>query len=367
MKEVFREFSFFTLENYWFKVGSTLLNISLDEFLRGRNAEPALIHFLGAYTEMLLGVSAKEVSLLTHLLGIGAYFYAAHTFEGGGGAIARALEDEARASGVRIITGSDVVAIVCDPSRRLKGLRLHSRREGRELFLDADACVSTIHPKRLLPLLPESFSGHDYARHVLGDDDTKAVGLFHLAVERGTAEAYSANVHQLARKDSGELKHRITLLPDFAGGAVSSASEKRISILIQAWDNDLLKTCPQRTNGRCIDSIDLTKTGTEASEPDYVRRLRNSMVARLEKTFPELKGKYRILGSLSPCRLDRLNATWNGSIYGLKCSLKRLASSTFRPLPDLYLAGQSVVAPGIFGTLVSAYHACNRVIRRIGP
>lgn len=365
MKDVFREFSFFSLKEYWFKVGSTLLNISLDEFLRGQNAEPSLIHFLSSYTEMLMGVTAKEVSLLTHLLGIGAYFYSAHTFEGGGGAIARALEDEARASGVRIVTGCDVVKIVCDHPRRLKGLRLRSRRDGRELLLDADACISTIHPKRLLPLLPESPSFDDYARTVSGYEDTRAVGLFHLAVERKIAEEYSSNIHQLARDDSGELKHRITLLPDFGSAADSSASEKRISILVRAWGNESRKACPQRASGWCLDNAGLSGTGTDPSEPDYFGGLRHSMETQLEKTFPELKGRYRIIGALSPCHLDRLNATWNGSIYGLKCSMKRLGSSTFRPLPELYLAGQSVVAPGIFGTLVSAYLASNRITRRI--
>jgi all-trans-retinol 13,14-reductase len=95
-----------------------------------------------------------------------------------------------------------------------------------------------------------------------------------------------------------------------------------------------------------------------------VAKFQDRFTARLEAAFPEFRGAYRIIAVIAPCDLDRLNATWNGSIYGLKCSLDRLGMTPMGPMKELFLAGQSVVAPGIFGTLVSACLVSQRVHRR---
>jgi all-trans-retinol 13,14-reductase len=91
---------------------------------------------------------------------------------------------------------------------------------------------------------------------------------------------------------------------------------------------------------------------------------RNRFVARLEEGFPEFRDAYRIIGITAPCDLDRISATWNGSLYGLKCNSSQMRLTPRGPMKGLYLAGQSIIAPGVFGTLVSACMASQHVLRR---
>jgi len=363
-KDVFQEFSFFNLEEYFFKIDPALINTSPYEFLIERKADAALIEFFDVYSQMLLGTTVREVPLITHLLGIGAYFCSAHTFKGGGGALAQALEDRVRQSGVRILTGYEVVQVESGSRRHFSGLRLKSCRDGAETSLSADACVCTIHPKRLLGLLPKESAFNLYSNRISAYGDTQAICLLHLAIDREIARDYVRNVHVFRTDGPVTARHRISLLPDLGASLDPSAPEQRATVLLTAWDNIPPKECPQRASAGCSGSPGVPAGQDGSAEPEYFKPLRKRAVARLEENFPELKGRYRIIGAVSPCHLERLNATWNGSIYGLKCTINRIGLTTIGPMKDLFLAGQSVVAPGIFGTLVSAYLASHRIIRR---
>ncbi len=365
MEIAFRDFDFLNLEDYFFRADPKLTTRSLFRFLDERGADAALIQFLSIYSDMLLGVTAKEVSLLTHLLGIGAYFVSAHTFEGGGGALAQALEDRGRECGVRVLTGCEALKIESESRRSFSGVRVRLRKDGREDLIRGEACISTIHPKRLLGLLPQGPPFGLFARRVAGYADTRAVCVFHLAVDREAAGPFVRNYHVSSRNGSGELRHLITLLPDFTRPSSPSNPEVRMSALISAWDNDPVRGCPERKDPSCFEKQAAGAEGGEEHEPSYLASLTELAVRRLEEAFPDLKGAFRIIGTLSPCHLDRLSATWNGSIYGLKCSLDRIGLTPMGPMRGLFLAGQSIVAPGIFGTLVSACLASQRVLRRI--
>jgi all-trans-retinol 13,14-reductase len=361
LEKVFHEFSFFDIESYFYRVTPALTGVSLYAFLKEQNAEENLIEFLGAYSQMLLGLSAKEASMLTHLLGVGAYFYSAQTFRKGGGAIIEALEKQVRMAGVRILTGSEVVHIDCEARRHFAGVRVRSLADGTETVLEADACISTIHPKRLLRLIHEGSAFNLYSRRISDYKDTKAVSVFHLAVARDAAEQYVNNHHNFNWDKKSGLEHQLTLLPDFSGNQNGSPAERQMTVMMMAWDNEDRPGCPERLEGHCCDTERLSGSGNPPIAMAYIRKLTDDMSARLENTFPGLKGKYRIIDTVTPCHFDRLNATWDGSIYGVKCSLNRFGMSTIGPMKGLFLAGQSVTAPGIFGALVSAYLACNRI------
>lgn len=363
LEKTFRDFDFLNLGEYFIRVDPALVDRSLADFLADRGASPALVEFLSVYTDMLLGVSASEVPFLTHLLGVGAYFLSAHTFEGGGGALAEALEAQAGENGVLLRTGWEATRIESDPGRRFVGLRLRDA-DGREEFVPADACISTIHPKRLLALLPDGPSVDLFTRRISGLRDTRAVCLFHLAVRREAAQQFVGNYHLFHRNGSGRLKHRLTLLPDFTRPPDPTASETKITALVSAWDNEMGDSCPGGKSPSCQDHAPAGPAGGENREPAYLAGFRDRFVARLEEAFPDFRGAYRIIGITAPCHLDRINATWNGSIYGLKCNSGRMRLTPRGPMKGLYLAGQSVIAPGIFGTLVSACMASQHVLRR---
>jgi all-trans-retinol 13,14-reductase len=365
LEKVFREFSFFSIESFFYKGVPDLTSVSLQGFLEEYHAEESLIDFLGAYSQMLLGLSAREVPFLTHLLGVGAYFFSAQTFRQGGGALVDALEEQVRRAGVRILTDSEVVHILCEERRHFTGLRIRSLNGGGETALEADACVSTIHPKRLLRLIHDGPAFHLFERRISDTSDTPAVSVFHLAVARDVAGSFLNNRHIYIRPENGPPRHHLTILPDFTGNRNPSPDERQMTVLMATWDNEANPNCPERLEGRCGHAERLQAGANSPVAASYQRRVTDDMAARLESVFPEMKGKYRVIDTMTPCHFDRVNATWDGSIYGVKCSLDRMGISTIGPMRGLFLAGQSITAPGIFGALVSAYLACNRITGNI--
>jgi all-trans-retinol 13,14-reductase len=365
LDKVFREFSFFSIESFFYKGTPDLTSVSLHDFLKGHNAEENLIDFLGAYSQMLLGLSAREAPLLSHLLGVGAYFYSAQSFRKGGGAIIEALEEQVCRAGVLILTDSEVVRILCDERRHFTGVRIRSLVDGQESGLEADACISTTHPKRLLRLIQDSSAFNLFSSRISDFSDTQAVCVFHLAVAQDIARRYVSNRHIYKRSENNGLEHLLTLLPDVSGNQNASPGERQMTVVMVAWGNGQNPDCPERLEGRCCAAERLHVGGNPPVAAAYLQRVNDDMAARLEGAFPDLKGKYRIINTMTPCHLDRLNASWDGSIYGVKCSLNRMGISTIGPMRGLFLAGQSVTAPGIYGALVSAYLACNRITGNI--
>lgn len=364
IEEVFRDFSFINLKGFFSKTASNRSRVSLKEFLTNRKSGKDLIEFLSIYSEMLLGVTAAEVPLLTHLLGVGAYFHSAHTFKGGGGALVTALERKVREAGVQILTESEVIGLDCDAQGTFSGLSIRSKRTGQELVVNTDACLSTIHPRRLLQLLPDGRLSHLYSRRIANYNNTKSVCLFHLALDQSGERKYLRNYHQLQKGEDGSWEHLFAVLPNFMAKNDKSNNEQGLSVLIKAWENDTFRECPGRKSGSCFEYAVSFEKANQQSKPDFLPRIRYNMKSRLESAFPELSGKYRIIQSLSPCDFDRINGSWHGSIYGVKCSVDRVDFTSLGPLKRLSLAGQSIIAPGIYGTLASAYMAVDRLLRR---
>ena len=364
IEEVFRDFSFFNLKGFFSKTAPSLSRVSLKEFLTNRKSGKDLIEFLSIYSEMLLGVTAAEVPLLTHLLGVGAYFLSAHTFKGSGGALVTALERKVREAGVQILTESEVIRLDCDARGTFSGLSIRSMRTGQELVLNTDACLSTIHSRRLLQLLPDGRPSQQYSRRIANYCNTKSVCLFHLVLNQSGERRFLRNYHQIQKEKDGAFEHLFAVLPNFLAHGDKSNKEQGLSVLIKAWENETNKGCPGQKSGSCFEAAASFEKVCQQSKPEFLPRIRYNMQSRLESTFPELSGKYRIIQSLSPCDFDRINGSWHGSIYGVKCSVDRVDFTSLGPLKRLSLAGQGVIAPGIYGTLTSAYMAVDRLLRR---
>jgi len=324
-----------------------LSTITVSQFLEQRGAERGLVELMGAHAGCLMGVTTDECSLFIHLLGVGAYYAAAHRLEGGGGALAQALEERVRALGVEIRTGCEVVAIDCALPRRFAGVRLRAH-DGVETDLAADAAIATVHPKRLAALLPERLASGAYLQRVEKLADTAAVCLFNLAVPADVARRFPTARHHFERAVDGSLHHRLSLVPDFSERE-NARGERRYYAVFPAWSGEhgTGAGCPGRRGRAC-------SSPGPSSELESHRPMLEERMAQL---IPELSGRHRVMDGLTPCDLERLNGTWRGSLYGLKCTQGRLGLSFMGPVQGLFLAGQSIVAPGIFGAATSAHLA----------
>jgi len=85
---------------------------------------------------------------------------------------------------------------------------------------------------------------------------------------------------------------------------------------------------------------------------------------RMEEMFPELKGRYRRIATLSGCRHEKYLGAWQGSIYGCKQNAGDASLGPLGPLRGLYIAGQSANAPGVMGAIISAFLAAMQIVDR---
>ncbi|MDR2726564.1 MAG: NAD(P)/FAD-dependent oxidoreductase, partial [Deltaproteobacteria bacterium] len=86
---------------------------------------------------------------------------------------------------------------------------------------------------------------------------------------------------------------------------------------------------------------------------DALRRIREAVV----KLCPEL-ACVRFVDGATPLTMRDYLRTPHGSLYGAKHTVDRRNPIPLTRIPNLWLAGQSVIAPGLMGTMFSAFLAC---------
>jgi all-trans-retinol 13,14-reductase len=98
---------------------------------------------------------------------------------------------------------------------------------------------------------------------------------------------------------------------------------------------------------------------------DYLR-FKEEITARigrhLEPACPEFEGRIRYLECCTPLTLKEKTNSPFGSLYGAKHRLEQYNPLPVTRLGNLYLAGQSIVAPGVLGAMISGFVACGSFI-----
>jgi len=86
-----------------------------------------------------------------------------------------------------------------------------------------------------------------------------------------------------------------------------------------------------------------------------------TMRQALTNACPEL-ARVRYVDGATPLTLKDWMGAPNGALYGARHSIDYFNPQPMTRVPGLYLAGQSVVAPGVLGAVVSGYLASGLVI-----
>jgi len=185
--------------------------------------------------------------------------------------------------------------------------------------------------------------------------DTIPACLFNLAVQPAAASRFPRGSHHFAREGAGPPRvpavHPPRLLREREREGRAQARRG-----VRGVGSRLGRGLPGRGGRAC------SSPGPESE----LERFRPVLDERIRELVPQLLGRYRVIGGLTPCDFERLNGTWRGSLYGLKCSFDPDRVVPPRPREGLYLAGQGIVAPGVFGTAISAQLAVTRLLEADG-
>lgn len=323
---------------------------SLADFMSHNTDNPYLQSVLTIHS-LLNGVPPSEQGLNNYAYIAGPYYESVKYIEGGGSALVAAYEKAAKENGVDILINKDAEKLLFSSSGELKGIGFKD-----DTKISAGNIIATIHPSQLISLVPETLFRPSYIKRVKTLDETPSAYILY-----GTSEA------KLTRL----IGHSLYLVPadgnDF--GDYSKPIENRpINIIISDADKKedniqgiFIIICPASIN-----EVEQWGYSSRGKRPQGYLEFKDNIGRRMLDYFvsyyPELKGKVHTVDFSTPLTLKDYSGSPFGSMYGVKHRLEQYNPFPMTSVKGLYLAGQSIVAPGLLGTLISAFLACGSLL-----
>ncbi|MEA3333469.1 MAG: FAD-dependent oxidoreductase [Pseudomonadota bacterium] len=333
---------------------------------------------------LLHGSLPSEVPFAIHAGVVDGYYRSAHTFKGGGRALVGALVTVLKQCGVDLFCRHRVEEIELSAAGALAGVRCTNG-----VKLQASGCIATLHPQAMLKLLPASVFRPVYRRRLaaLAESPGAEIVFFRCERQRGstlgvrcerqrgstlgvrcerqrgsTPGVSSLPVHNFQGRNffflPGSEKAMLDLeLPlserllylNFAGLAGSGASDND-------WEGGVtaILPAPYYEPGNKV-STTLSYAERKEQTGELVRK-------RIIELLPELGSRLEVECVATGKTLQRINASAQGSLYGVKHMVGQFNPSAKTRLAGLFLAGQATAVPGLLGAITSALIAVGGIV-----
>lgn len=307
------------------------LQVAIDR----RMSDPVLRGLLTSHA-VLYGALAKETSLMFHSQVVGSYYESACIVRGGGRVWVEAFEKALHEAGVELLCGRKVARIQLDDQGQFAAVELETGEN-----LTASRCISTVHPKLMLEMVPSNAFSPAYRRRIRELEETpSAVVLF----GRCPSATFSGNLI-LANKPDG-IAHCLDLpfeeRPLFVSSPTGTATGG-VSVICPATLADV-PNCDGGGSRRRPDGY-----------RDWKMELGDRLVQRLSNAAGDLVGSFELLDVATPLTFrDRLRSP-EGGLYGIKHRMVDLPLLPRTAVERLYLSGQAVAAPGVLGALCASF------------
>jgi all-trans-retinol 13,14-reductase len=312
---------------------------TLGDLLRKWNCSPALCSLLGV-TSSWIGIPLEECPVYYHHMALASYLFSSWRCQGT--QMADAFVNRATELGGMIITGDPVEKVLVH-EKKVAGVALKSGRE-----IGASIVIGAIHPKTLLPLLPAGAVRPAYSDRILQLQDTHGVFGTHFSVDARDHEAIPHNIYRIETDEKGVITDVVFYQIRISEQPGANLFSIITSIEPEAW-RSWEKT---RTGHRGRDYV-------EAKEKKATTLLREA--ARIFGPFKNIK----FLDAYTHLTLRDWVNTPGGSAYGVLRSTRQLTHTALlnrTSIQGLHLAGQSVLAPGVFGTTLGSFHTVRHII-----
>lgn len=298
---------------------------------------------------LLHGSAPQEVPFLLHARVVGSHFGTVCALEGGGRSLVNAFLQELQRLGVTVLCGREATAFEYSGDV-LTGVRL---ADGE--VIHCSGCVATLHPAKLADMLPQSVFRQSYLRRLQELEETLPAFMLFGKLDNPPPELLDRNYFLLPRMDIDSHFRPDTPFAErpiyISASHGSDSGRARTGVII-------LADAPASEVARWKDS----RLG--ARPPEYVE-FKRDMLARLqeraERHCPELRGMTMLEGA-TPLTFRDYAHSQLGGLYGARHKITQNNPLPRTKLKGLYLAGQSIIAPGVLGALISAMVACANVL-----
>lgn len=325
-----------------------ILGPTLRETLDALTGNVLLKSLLSMHS-LLYGVSCDEVPFAQHAAIVGSYYQSARGIRGGGLSLARACDARLTELGVDVLCSSAVTGISVGAGGALSGVHL----AGGDI-LTCNAAIATVHPRLLLELAPAGTFRPAYRKRLGALEETVSAFLCFAVSKSPLPSLAGANrfllpeagcLYDLGKRPMGEA-------PLYLSAAYREGESE---------PHGFIAICPTF----------FTETTPWAASsfrqrPEAYRQFKAQALGRIqsqiERAYPDLAGKIQFIEGATPLTLRDFCSSPLGGLYGVKHRVGQYNPHPVTRIPGLFLAGQSIVAPGIMGAVISGLLACGTIL-----
>lgn len=318
------------------------LDQSMEEFLAAAGCSQKLHDILtvhGFWTGLPMDKCPAYLILYT----LGALLLSAWELGCTGRQMADAYAERALATGADLILGDSVEHILVDDGRA-SGVLLKSGRS-----LRCKKILAGIHPKLVLPMLPDGALPAAYGEGLLKLKETGSAVCVHLLVDKKQLEARGYNMFRIHKIDGVNIDGTFLQVRQS-----ERAGHNLLTIIRGSKYADWKQWYGTHTGNR--------GGGYKQAKMAAAQ----SMIAIADGVLGPL-GDYTILDISTPLTMRDWAASPEGSLYGLMRSVTndlQFAVLTRMPVRSLYLVGQNAIAPGLLGVTLSVLRGVGDVTGR---
>lgn len=321
---------------------------TLKETLDLLTRDPLLKSLLSMHT-LLYGVPSNQVPFAQHAVIVGNYYQSARGIRGGGLSLAEACDARMKQLGVEVICGSEVTGISASSDGAFSGVQLAGGES-----ISGRGCIATLHPRRLLDLVPEATFRPTYRKRIWALEETvsaflsfavSAVPLPSLAGANRFLLPDAGSIHEIGRRPVGDA-------PIYLSGAYRRG-EVIPSGFIGIFPANFSETA--RFADSCFGKRPVEYRQFKEQALDRMRR-------QLERLSPDLAQSISTIEASTPLTVRHFCDSHAGGLYGVKHRIGQHNPLPATKLKGLYLAGQALVAPGVMGAALSGLMACGAVL-----
>lgn len=322
---------------------------SLKTFLDGITSNKMLKCVLSMHC-LLYGVVPEEAPFALHAFVAGSYYESANSVRGGGSALVEAFETRLRELGVDVYCGCDVTEILLHDDNSVSGVRC-----GEDDLLPCQRCISTIHPQALIGILPDSGFRPFYRKRIQALEDTCSAVIVYArsSYPLDALEGTNLFLFPEAGVRDDQLFGPVEEKPIFIARAGRLDGTSRDDGCIIICPVPHLRSKPLANNAGGDDP-----PGGYPLKDEWGRRI----IAHVEASYPEFDGNLTMVDCATPLTLQKFTNSPFGSLYGVKHKIDQYNPVPLTKVKGLVLAGQSIIAPGVFGATASGFLACGSII-----
>ncbi len=320
---------------------------SLNSFLQGLISNPRLRSILSMHY-LLYGTEPGRSSVSVHAQVAGSLYSSVHGIKGGGRTLAKTLLQRLRNLDADIFSRSNVAKVMVRAGE-FQGVELANGET-----VQAKGCISSIHPRALLPLVEETAFRPATRQRFQAFEDTTSAFMFSAELEQLPEMLSRKNLFLCPDDDLDtycHLERAIEKRPFFFASA-GLENEKSRPGMIMLCPASMQEMYPWR------DSL-------PEHRPESYLEMKQALMQRVHdhvlRKVPAIHS-LTMLDCATPLTFrDYANAP-SGCLYGIKQKYGQLNPTPLSKIRGLYLTGQALTAPGILGGTISAFLTCGVIL-----